>query len=79
MATQYNTLKDYIEQDKHLVKLIPPLVHLAQQEETVIRDEALTLGAHRNKGQSDAAIKIVNGDCLQPQPGGFEIINTFRI
>lgn len=40
MATQYAMLKDYIQPDK-VACLIDPLVHLAQQEETVIRDEAI--------------------------------------
>ena len=39
-ATQYAVLKQYIKEDK-IALLIEPLVHLAQQEETVIRDEAI--------------------------------------
>lgn len=40
MASQYATLRDFIQPDK-VDCLIQPLVHLAQQEETVIRDEAI--------------------------------------
>lgn len=40
MATQYAVLRHYIKEE-HYTNLIEPLVHLAQQEETVIRDEAI--------------------------------------
>jgi len=40
MAKQYAGLRDYIKEDKIII-LIKPLVHLAQQEETVIRDQAI--------------------------------------
>lgn len=40
MAKQYAVLRTYLKEDK-LLNLIKPLVHLAQQEETVIRDQAV--------------------------------------
>lgn len=41
MAKQYGELRKFIHQDR-LETLMKPLVHLAQQEETVIRDEAIS-------------------------------------
>lgn len=59
VAKQYAVLKEYVP-DSDIEQLIPPLEHLAAQEETVIRDQAIVSLCEIVEKKSSLAEKLVD-------------------